>query len=59
MLRCILLEKDIAPNLKFDWSEFSTQSLLSLNQRLEVLKQGEEEITKFEARELTLEGVDS
>ena len=29
LLRCVLLDKDIVPNLKFDWSEFTTKNLLT------------------------------
>ena len=28
LLRCVLLDQDIAPSLKFDWSKFSNRELI-------------------------------
>jgi hypothetical protein len=41
MLRCILLNKNLTPSLKFDWTKFRTKKI-ALRKTLTV--QGEEEI---------------
>jgi hypothetical protein len=42
-LRLILLDKGIAPNLKFDWSKFTSKQL-----RLKLLKQTNVQLAKEE-----------
>ena len=49
MLRCILLDQNVTPGLKFDWSKFSEQD--KNKNKSENLRKGEEEISKSEAIE--------
>lgn len=44
LLRCILLDENVVPDLRFDWSGFPKSNLTTQNLCEEVLVEGEEEV---------------
>jgi hypothetical protein len=53
MLRCILLDQNVTPSLKFDWSKFSANEN---NKKISDanFRRGEEELSKSEAIEFPM-----
>lgn len=51
ILRCILLEKNMVPDLKFDWSKFSSKFLRGKSAPKEALMKSGEENLKHDERE--------